>query len=74
MTGNLVITIGRECGSGGRLIGNRLAEKLNIKCYDKELLTLAAKKSGLCEETSVMFSLFSCNGQLFNGRFYIIIY
>ena len=50
MTGNLVITIGRECGSGGRLIGNRLAEKLNIKCYDKELLTLAAKKSGQCEE------------------------
>ena len=50
MTGNLVITIGRECGSGGRLIGNRLAEKLNIKCYDKELLTLAAKKSGLCED------------------------
>ena len=50
MTGNLVITIGRECGSGGRLIGNRLAEKLNIKCDDKELLTLAAKKSGLCEE------------------------
>ena len=50
MTGNLVITIGRECGSGGRLIGNRLAEKLNIKCYDKELLTLAAKKSGLCAE------------------------
>ena len=45
MTGNLVITIGRECGSGGRLIGNRLAEKLNIKCYDKELLTLAAKKT-----------------------------
>ena len=50
MTGNLVITIGRECGSGGRLIGNRLAEKLIFKCYDKELLTLAAKKSGLCEE------------------------
>ena len=49
MTGNLVITIGRECGSGGRLIGNRLAEKLNIKCYDKELLTLADKKSGLCD-------------------------
>lgn len=82
MTGNLVITIGRECGSGGRLIGNRLAEKLNIKCYDKELLTLAAKKSGLCEEIFEshdekpiqQFSLFSCNGQLFNGIFYIIIY
>ena len=50
MNGNLVVTIGRECGSGGRLIGNRLAEKLGVKCYDKELLTLAAKKSGLCEE------------------------
>lgn len=50
MKENTVITIGRECGSGGRLIGNRLAEKLGIKCYDKELLTLAAKQSGLCEE------------------------
>lgn len=47
---NLIITIGRQCGSGGREIGNRLAEKLNIKCYDKELLTLAAKQSGLCKE------------------------
>ena len=28
---NLIITIGRQCGSGGRAIGNRLAEKLNIK-------------------------------------------
>lgn len=50
MANNLVITIGRQTGSGGRLIGNRLAEKLNIKCYDKELLTLAAKQSGLCKE------------------------
>lgn len=50
MNGNMVITIGRECGSNGRVIGNRLAEKLGIKCYDKELLTLAAKQSGLCEE------------------------
>ena len=47
MNGNLVITIGRECGSGGRLIGQRLAERLNIRCYDKELLALAAKESGL---------------------------
>lgn len=50
MNGNTVITIGRECGSGGRLIGQKLAEKLNIKCYDKELLTLAAKESGMCKE------------------------
>lgn len=50
MKGNLVITIGRECGSAGRLIGQKLADDLGVKCYDKELLTLAAKNSGLCEE------------------------
>ena len=45
-----VITIGREFGSGGHEIGTKLAERLGIKCYDKELLELAAKESGLCEE------------------------
>ena len=50
MKGNLVITIGRQCGSGGKRIGEAVAERLGIKCYDKELLTLAAKNSGLCEE------------------------
>ena len=50
MMGNLVITICRECGSAGRLIGQKLAADLGVKCYDKELLTLAAKNSGLCEE------------------------
>ena len=47
MSDNLIITIGRECGSGGRHIGQALAEKLGVKCYDKELLNLAAKKSCL---------------------------
>lgn len=50
MKGNLIITIGRECGSAGRHIGRMLAEELGVKCYDKELLSLAAKHSGLCEE------------------------
>ena len=50
MRGNLVITIGRQCGSGGKMIGQKIAEKLGVKCYDKELLTRAAKESGLCEE------------------------
>lgn len=50
MSDNLIITIGRECGSGGRHIGQKLAEELGVKCYDKELLNLAAKKSGLCRE------------------------
>lgn len=50
MSGNLIITIGRECGSGGRHIGQKLAEVMGVKCYDKELLNLAAKNSGLCRE------------------------
>lgn len=50
MTDNLIITIGRQCGSGGKKIGEMLAEKMGIKCYDKELLSLAAKHSGLCQE------------------------
>lgn len=48
--GNYVITIGREFGSGGLDIGRKLSEKLGIHCYDKELLQLAAKESGFCEE------------------------
>ena len=43
MNGNLVITIGRECGSGGRFIGQKLADRLGIRCYDKELLTPGGK-------------------------------
>lgn len=45
-----IITIGRQSGSGGRVIGRTLAEKLNIPFYDKELLKEAAKESGMCEE------------------------
>ena len=42
-TSNLVITIGREFGSGGKYIGECLAKRLNIPCYDKELLENVAK-------------------------------
>jgi cytidylate kinase len=45
-----VITIGRQYGSGGREIGVRLAKKLDIPFYDKELLRKAAEESGLCEK------------------------
>ena len=45
-----IYTIGREFGSDGKNVGIALAKKLNIKCYDKELLAEAAKQSGLCEE------------------------
>ena len=39
-----IITISREFGSGGRLIGKRLAEKLDVPFYDKQLLDRIAGK------------------------------
>lgn len=47
---NTIITIGRQYGSGGREIGEKLAKRLNIPFYDKELLSRAAKESGFCQE------------------------
>ena len=47
---NTVITIGRQFGSAGREIGEKVAAHYGIKCYDKELLSRAAKESGFCEE------------------------
>lgn len=46
---NLVITIGRENGSGGRQLGSELAEALGVKCYDSELINETAKASGFAE-------------------------
>lgn len=43
----IIYTIGREFGSGGKDVGQKLAEKLGIPFYDKELLTRAAVESGL---------------------------
>ncbi|MBQ2953631.1 MAG: cytidylate kinase-like family protein [Clostridia bacterium] len=50
MAKKIIITIGRQFGSGGRYVGRLLAEKLGIPFYDKELLSEAAKQSGICEE------------------------
>jgi cytidylate kinase len=47
---NTIITIARQFGSGGREIGHKIAEILGVKCYDRDLISLAAEKSGLSEE------------------------
>ena len=47
---NHIYTIGREFGSGGKDIGTALAKRLEVKCYDKELLKEASKESGYCAE------------------------
>ena len=46
----IVITISREYGSGGRYVGELLAKELGIPFYDKNLITLSAKESGLAEK------------------------
>ena len=45
-----VITIGRQFGSGGRIVAQRVAETLHIPFYDKAVIDLAAKETGLSEE------------------------
>ena len=45
-----VITISRQYGSGGRIVGKKLAEALGIDFYDNELINLAAEKTGLSRE------------------------
>lgn len=46
-----LICISRQYGSGGREIGEAVAKKLGLPCYDKCLITQAAQKSGLPEGT-----------------------
>ncbi len=49
MQKNIVITIARQYGSGGRTVGEMLAKRLNIHYYDKELMKLASDDSGINE-------------------------
>ena len=46
----LIINIGRQFGSGGRLVAMALCRKLGIKVYDQELISRAAEESGFSKE------------------------
>ena len=71
---NFIITIGRQLGSGGKEIAEKLGERLSIKVYDKSLLEAAAKESGLDttvfetadeqEHNSFFSGLFSIHGSM----------
>lgn len=50
MDKKIIITIGRQYGSGGRAIGKLLSQIMGIGYYDKELMQEAARESGLCAE------------------------
>lgn len=78
-----VITISREYGSGGRAIGEKLAKELGIPFYNKELILMAAKESGLSEEyikkaeqqksTSFLYGLYMGAQQLpMNDQIFLI--
>ena len=78
-----VITISRESGSGGRAIGEKLAKELGIPFYNKELILMAAKESGLSEEyikkaeqqksTSFLYGLYMGAQQLpMNDQIFLI--
>ncbi len=49
MSDKFIVTISRQFGSGGREIGKKIADSLGIEFYDKELISLASKESGFCE-------------------------
>ncbi len=76
MATNTVITISRQYGSGGRFVGRKLAEALNIPFYDKELIAMAAEESGMSRElfekadekasNSLLYTL-SMNSYLLHG-------
>ena len=85
MTEHLIITIGREFGSGGRQIGKRLADMLHIPFYDRELIEEASRRSGLstdCLERAdekapglldyALLGNFGNESVLSNGNFYIL--
>jgi cytidylate kinase len=79
MNREYVITIGRQIGSGGRIIGEKLAAQLGISFYDKELIQIASQESGLGKEFfeqadekksySIFGGLFGLSGSLADEPF-----
>ncbi len=73
-----VITIARQYGSGGHEVGEKVAQQLNVPYYDKALIAMAAKQSGLSEEvfadadekatSSLLYSMVMGSYNGFGGR------
>jgi cytidylate kinase len=69
MAKNVVITIGRQFGSGGRYVGRLLAEKLGIPFYDKELVDQIALESGFAPKFVEEHGEHSPSSSLFSYAF-----
>lgn len=65
MKDKIIITIARQYGSGGREIGEKVAAKLGIKLYDKELIKEAASRGSLDEGVSEMADESAANSLLY---------
>lgn len=61
-----IITISRQCGSGGHTIGQALAERLNVPLYDKKILEEVSRRSGLAEDVIENEGEYSTSSMLFN--------
>lgn len=61
-----ILTISRQLGSGGWKIGKTLSEELNVPFYDKELIKLAAKESGVSEEVLKYYDERQANSLLYS--------
>lgn len=66
MDDKVIITIGRQFGSGGHEIGKMLAEELGYKLYDKELLKLQAENSGIAEKVLESYDETPTNSLLYS--------
>lgn len=68
MKQRIVINIGRQFGSGGRIIGEKLSTLMNIQFFDKELILIASQESGLGKEFFENFDEKSSHS-IFGGLF-----
>ncbi|MBQ3629683.1 MAG: cytidylate kinase-like family protein [Prevotella sp.] len=75
---SIIINVGRQIGSGGRVIAQKLATTFNATFYDREILELAAKESGFAKEVferndehkGFFRSLFNLHAPNMSGNFY----
>lgn len=65
MTSGTIITIGRQCGCGGHEIGKKLAQRMGVSFYDKELLRLAVQNSGVAPESFEAYDEVPTNSLLY---------
>lgn len=66
-TSNRIIAISREFGSGGRTIGKEVAAKLNIPCYDSELIEKISIESGFAKEYIEKYGEYALSDKLYEN-------